>query len=172
MQLGIDNTRWKGVPILLRTGKALDSKVTEIRIVYQDKQHMGLTNDLTIRIQPNEGIVLDLLIKKPGFEDTTEHVQMDFCYGERFSAVQTDAYQRVIVDALRGDKTLFATSEEVLASWRITQPILKAWSADDVELVTYKSGSNGPVEAEQMAKNANTSWQSHTLHMCSVHPHK
>lgn len=167
--LTIDSEKWKNVPVLIRTGKALADKVTEITIVFADSEQANCYNTLTIRVQPNEGIVLDLRIKKPGFDDEVEHVQMDFCYSERLRAAHPDAYERVLVDALRGDKTLFATSEEVLQSWRISEPIIQAWSLNRVPLDTYTLGSWGPLAADELAKRAGISWLTDSLHICSVH---
>ncbi len=169
IRLSIDNDKWREVPILIRTGKSLKDKVTEITIVYQNNQKIGCRNTLTLRIQPNEGIVLDLRIKKPGFDEGVEHVQMDFCYNEKLQAAHPDAYERVLVDALRGDKTLFATSEEVLASWRITEPILEAWSSGRSVLETYENGSWGPESADKLAKDSGIDWLTDVLHICSVH---
>lgn len=171
IRLSIDNPQWQHVPVLIRTGKAMAKKVTEITLVYSVDDSEA-RNTLTIRIQPNEGIVLDLRIKKPGFDEDVEHVQMDFCYNEKVRASHPDAYERVLVDALRGDKTLFATSEEVLASWRITEPILEAWAAGRCSLDTYQSGSWGPPRADELAENAGTQWLTDALHICSVHGEK
>lgn len=167
IRLHIDNERWRNVPILIRTGKALAEKVTEITIVYKNEQNIEQQNSLTIRIQPNEGIVLDLRIKKPGFTDEFEHVQMDFCYSE-LDATHPDAYERVLVDALKGDKTLFATSKEVLASWKVTEPILEAWANNRIELLKYPNGSWGPSAADELAKNAGTAWLTDILRICHV----
>jgi len=169
VHLSIDNERWRDVPILIRTGKSLADKVTEITIVYRDTNNTERTNTLTLRIQPSEGIVLDLKIKKPGFEEGEDHVQMDFCYTEQMKVSHPDAYERVIVDAMRGDKTLFATSEEVLASWRITEPILDAWQSNLCKMNSYKNGSWGPKAADKLATSAGTEWMTDTLHICSVH---
>jgi glucose-6-phosphate 1-dehydrogenase len=156
VRLAIDNDRWRGVPVLLRTGKGLAEKATEITLVFCEKPGAE-TNSLTFRIQPNEGIVVSLQAKKPGFTDEMQEVQMDFLYRNSFVGIQPDAYQRVLVDALKGDKTLFATSEEVLASWRIVEPILHAWSISK-ELPTYEIGSWGPSEATNLAHNAHIQW--------------
>lgn len=169
VELHIDNTRWDKVPILVRTGKSLTEKVTEITIVYKDASNPSCRNTLTIRIQPNEGIVLDLRIKKPGFDDQIEHVQMDFCYQDKYtSTVHPDAYERVLIDSMRGDKTLFATSDEVIASWKVIQPILDAWNNNHSPLLTYDNGSWGPKEAEEMAKNTGIEWLTDSLQICSI----
>ncbi len=159
VRLSIDNDRWRDVPILLRTGKALAEKVTEITLVF--KTRAGQSDDrnmLTIRIQPNEGIVLSFLAKKPSLANETETVQMEFCYNSSFSGKQPDAYERVLVDAIRGDKTLFTTDKEVLASWKIIESILQAWSTNGDSLIRYAPSSWGPLEADELAAKAGASW--------------
>ena len=140
--LHIDSERWNGVPILVTTGKALSKKMTDIRIIYKSDSDANETV-LGLQIQPDEEILLDLDIKKPGYESETEEVRMNFNYKESGKNLSIDAYERVLIDALRADKTLFATSEEVLACWEISQPILDAWRANSVPLKTYQKGATG-----------------------------
>lgn len=171
VRLTVNNSRWKDVPMYIRTGKMLAEKVTEITVAFKDSDAPDCTNYLTIRIQPNEGIVLNLRIKKPGFDQQIEKVQMDFCYNEKLGVAHPDAYERVLVDVMRGDKTLFATSNEVLASWRITEPILHSWQTGQQPLLAYKNGSWGPeVEANILLKEVDGEWLTDILHICSVHP--
>ncbi len=151
LRLQINNERWQNVPILLRTGKKLAEKSTEISIVFQDNTDSGQRNYLTIRIQPKEGIILGVRVKKPGFDDNVQEVQMDFFYGSQLQAGHPDAYERVVVDVLRGDKTLFATKQEILSSWRIITPILEAWTRGLVPLSIYPAGSSGPDPATKIA---------------------
>lgn len=140
IKLSIDSEKWNGVPILIHTGKALSEKATEIKVVYEQDDSSSDANVLLIRIQPNEGFTLDLDIKKPGYAAETERIRMNYYYHDTQNALDIDAYERVIVDALRADKTLFATSEEVLASWKISQPILDAWESNRVPLTSYSRG--------------------------------
>lgn len=165
VKLSIENDRWNDIPVLIRTGKALADKVTEINVVYSSPDKPECINTLTIRIQPDEGIVLDLRIKKPGFGDGIEHVQMDFYYRDSISASHPDAYERVLVDALRGDKTLFATSDEILESWRITEPILQAWQANQTKLESYENGSWGPKSSDVLASSVGAEWPTDALHI-------
>jgi glucose-6-phosphate 1-dehydrogenase len=140
--LFIENKRWKGVPIKLMTGKALDERRTEVRINFKGD---GSSNRLVFRIQPNEGIEVDLATKKPGFDYAVEKTAMDFSYKNKFDgAGHPDAYERVLVDAVRGDHTLFATSSEVLAAWTIVQPVLDVWASSGDDLKVYQPGSKGP----------------------------
>jgi glucose-6-phosphate 1-dehydrogenase len=142
IKLSIDSDKWKGVPVFIHTGKALSEKATEIKVVYEQNDDSSDANVLLIRIQPNEGFTLDLDIKKPGYAADTERIRMNYYYyHDTQNVLDIDAYERVIVDALRADKTLFATSEEVLASWKISQPILNAWHEDRVPLTFYPRGT-------------------------------
>lgn len=136
----IDSQRWKDVPIKITTGKALSKKRTDIRIFYKSTTGANETM-LGLQIQPDEEILLDLDIKKPGYESETEEVRMNFNYKESGKNLSIDAYERVLIDALRADKTLFATSEEVLACWQISQPVLDAWANNEVPLESYEKGT-------------------------------
>lgn len=144
LRLRITNQRWRGTPLYLQTGKQLAIKATEVTVTFKDGQSATLTNRLTFRIQPNEGISLGLQAKQPGYDAKMQPVDMQFNYQTAFTGRQPDAYERVLVDALRGDRTLFATSDEVLASWRIVQPVLAEWQKGDEGLSVYSPGSAGP----------------------------
>lgn len=170
IELDINDDRWKGVPMFIRTGKALKEKVSEITIVFQDPNDKNnCQNYLTIRLQPNEGIVLDLRIKKPGFAKEIQHVTMDFCYPDTSDVTHPDAYERVIIDAIKGDKTLFATAKEVLESWRIIDPILQAWQNDQVDMLTYTNGSWGPEQSDALINRAGGNWLTDELKVCTFH---
>jgi glucose-6-phosphate 1-dehydrogenase len=159
LKLEVANTRWGGVPILLRTGKGLATTATEICVVFKDRLRAGSNDNLlVIRIQPNEGIFLKLLAKRPGFTDRLQPVNMNFLYQDSFSGTQPDSYQRVLIDAMRGDQSLFASSEEVTASWELLQPVLDAWMASDGSPELYEKGSWGPKAAEQLAANYGCVW--------------
>ncbi len=128
---------WQGVPIQLASGKKLDQKLTEIR-VYFKKTQAAQANLLRLRVQPNEGIELALWVKKPGFEQDLQMLPLDFNYQQYFDKLP-DAYEQVIVDAVRSRMNLFASSDEVLASWAILQPVLDTWG--NKELKIYKPAS-------------------------------
>lgn len=135
--------RWLDVPIRLTTGKALSTKSTEIR-VYLKKLHDEQSNMVIIRIQPNEGIDIELSTKKPGYERTfeTRHLALTFPEDTLFP----DAYEQVLVDAIRSEKSLFTSSAEVLRSWEILEPLQRAWSMDNTPLPLYqKNSSTGTV---------------------------
>jgi glucose-6-phosphate 1-dehydrogenase len=147
LKLRIDSERWQGSDVTITTGKGLREKRTEIVMTFTDPQdEADTTNVLTFRLQPNEGIHLQLRVKKPGFADEISEAVMDFSYQQAFGedSGHPGAYERVLVDAVRGDRTLFATSDEVIASWRIIEPVIQAWQASGEGMQTYASGSEGP----------------------------
>lgn len=146
LKLCIDTPRWKDVPIIIKTGKALDRKATFIKVHFRseeyDKDHL---NVLTFHIQPEEGIDIDLWVKKPGFEKVLQQANMTFSYQKTFNNDgHPDAYDRVLVDAIKGDQTLFATSEEVVESWRIIDSVISEWAKNSNGLKEYAKGSEGP----------------------------
>ncbi len=145
LKLRSNDPNWHGVPISLTTGKRLKQKLTEIR-VYFKKTQSAQTNLLTLRIQPKEGIELELWVKKPGYEQELQKLPLDFSYQQYFERLP-EAYEQVIVDAIRSRNNLFASSDEVLASWQVLQPLLKNW--DDKAPAIYKPGQT----AEQVCKN-------------------
>ena len=143
VRTSIDNDRWRDVPINIWTGKGLAEKRTEIIVTFKNADQQP--NRLRFRISPNEGIEIELLAKKPGYATTLQPTLLDFSYGSSFSDYShPNAYERVLVDAIRGDHTLFATSQEVLAAWRVVQPVLDKWSKNNgQDLITYAIGSFG-----------------------------
>lgn len=148
IRLSVNSERWQNVPMTLWTGKQLAEKRTEVTVCFKG-QDGEAANYLRMRIQPNEGIELDLLAKKPGFDNELQPAAMDFSYRNNFGSHEhPDAYERVLVDAVRGDRTLFATGEEVMQAWRIVQPVLDAWSRSAQGPDTYKGGSDGPALAD------------------------
>ncbi len=159
LHLEVANSRWGGVPVLVRTGKALADKMTEINIVFKDRTKRKVeSNLLTIRIQPDEGIGIKLQAKKPGFNDDLQPVNMEFRYQSSFEGVQPDAYERVLVDAIIGDQSLFATSAEVLKCWEILEPVLDNWQKNESHLHAYAKGSWGPEAANELAKEYGSAW--------------
>jgi glucose-6-phosphate 1-dehydrogenase len=138
MTLRSASPTWDGVPIELTTGKKLSQKLTEIRVHFK-KSQSAEANLLRLRVQPKEGIEIDLWVKKPGYEQDLQMLPLDFNYQQYFDRLP-DAYEQVIVDAVRGRGSLFASSAEVLASWEILQPVLDKW--DELKLKVYKPGSS------------------------------
>jgi glucose-6-phosphate 1-dehydrogenase len=157
VRLEVDNWRWAGVPFYIRTGKALARKVTEIVITLRPVPHLALKqegslgvhpNQLVLAMQPNEGVSMSLMAKIPGARMRVRPVNMEFLYGTSFLSQSPEAYERLILDTMRGDPTLFARDDEVEAAWRIVDPILEAWSNDTKPIPQYKAGSSGPGEQD------------------------
>lgn len=169
MKLLIDNWRWKSVPFYLRTGKRLPKKVTEIAIqfrevpllIFQSAAQQTSPNVLTMRIQPNEGISLRFEAKMPGPELRTRTVDMDFSYGTSFGMATADAYNRLLLDCMLGDQTLFTRADEVEEAWRIITPALAAWEApsDPSSIPQYEAGTWEPTEAEQLINRDGRRWR-------------
>ncbi len=145
----INNDRWRDIPIIIWTGKALAEKQNEICVTFTGQSNES--NQLRFRIQPNEGIEIDLVAKKPGFDNEFQHVSMDFSYQKNFANHEhPNAYERVLADAVRGDHTLFATSAEVLSAWRIIDSVINEWAKNANDLQDYPIGINGYQLAEPL----------------------
>jgi glucose-6-phosphate 1-dehydrogenase len=130
--------RWQGVPLRLTTGKALDKKTTEIRINFK-KVHEAQRNRLVFHIQPDEGVEVDVVAKIPGYERQLETRPLSFLYPE--DIILPEAYEQVLVDAIRSHKSLFTSGEEVQESWRILQPLLDNWDMNGQPMTIYGKGS-------------------------------
>jgi glucose-6-phosphate 1-dehydrogenase len=159
LRLEVDNWRWAGVPIYLRTGKRLARKVTEIAVTLKPVPHLAFQgqgsvgvqpNQLILTVQPNEGVSLSLGAKIPGTRMRIRPVNMEFLYGTSFLSQSPEAYERLIMDAMRGDATLFTRNDEVEAQWKIIDPILASWEQDETPLAEYPAGSHGPDEAARI----------------------
>jgi glucose-6-phosphate 1-dehydrogenase len=159
LRLEVHNWRWAGVPIVLRTGKRLARKVTEIAVQLKPIPHMAFQshgsvgvepNQLILTMQPNEGVSLKLGAKIPGGRMRIRPVAMEFRYGTTFLSQSPEAYERLILDAMRGDATLFTRADEVDAQWSIIDPVLQAWRDGAAPLCPYPAGSAGPPDAEAL----------------------
>jgi glucose-6-phosphate 1-dehydrogenase len=168
--LQIDNWRWQDVPFYLRSGKALTRKDTEIVIRFRRPPHLMFAlppgaefepNTLTICIQPDEGIHLNFEAKVPDSARATRTVGMNFAYSETFGDdAIPEAYERLLMDALNGDASLFVRSDGVEASWKIIDPVLQGWQTDAAPpLVSYARGSWGPAEADALLAKENHHWR-------------
>ena len=158
LRLAVDNWRWKGVRFYLRAGKRLPRKLTEIAITLRPVPHLALEqigsvgaqpNQLVLEIDPDEGISLSLTAKIPGARLALRPVQMEFLYGTSFVSQSPDAYERLLLDALRGTATLFTRGDEVEAQWRLCDPILQGWH-ERGPLPKYPAGSQGPAQADSL----------------------
>ncbi|MEG4214649.1 glucose-6-phosphate dehydrogenase [Microcoleus sp. Pol14C6] len=169
MKFMIDNWRWQGVPFYLRTGKRLPKKVSEIAIqfrevpllIFQSAAQQTTPNVLTMRVHPNEGISLRFEAKMPGPDLRTRTVDMDFSYGSSFGVTSSDAYDRLLIDCMLGDQTLFTRSDEVEEAWRVVTPALMEWeSSSDQDLVPkYEAGTWEPAEAELLINRDGRKWR-------------
>ena len=166
----IDNWRWAGVPFYLRSGKRLPKRVTEIAIQFKlaplmlfkrsDAQGQVEPNVLTLRLQPDEGISLKFGAKVPGSEMQIRAVNMDFFYGSSFVREQPEAYERLLLDCMLGDSTLFTRRDEVEAAWTFIQGILDEWQNEPREtILTYEAGSWGPQAADEFIWRDGRRWR-------------
>lgn len=140
--LTIDNEKWRGTEFILETGKGLSHRDSQITVHFRDKTGSSTANTLIFRVQPNEGISLTLQAKKPGLDNKSEAVVMDFDYDRSFGETSSEAYQRVIIDAVKGDQSLFLSSREVIASWQIFENVISEWSNSGEGLVFYDAGAD------------------------------
>ena len=179
MKLDIDNWRWAGTPFYLRTGKHLPSRATEIAIQFRRVPHSPFAghrampggmpppdgiapNQLLLRIQPDEGITLRFGAKVPGQAMRIESVNMDFFYGSSFQRASPDAYERLLLDCMLGDATLFAREDEVEEAWRVCTAILDGWRAhppDRIHCPNYEAGTWGPAEADDFMRRDGREWR-------------
>ena len=175
MKVKVDNWRWAGVPFYLRTGKRLPARVSEIAIQFKlpplnlfntvecDGDMCALVgakpNKLVFRIQPSESIKLSFSTKRPGMQYQIHPVTMDFDY-KTFTQPLPEAYERLLLDVLRGDSTLFMRSDELEAAWKFVTPILDYWNQQKIVPEPYRSGTWGPRAADQLLQNDGRNWRS------------
>lgn len=165
----IDNWRWSGVPFYIRTGKKLPTRVTEVVIHFKPNHHhlfanhdhlANNQNTLVLRIQPNEGILLKFSLKIPGAGFNTEQVNMDFHYDDLKGVYVPEAYERLILDCMQGDATLYARGDSTEAAWEFIDPILKAWKEDEtIPVYGYPAGTWGPEHADDLIEGENMVWR-------------
>jgi glucose-6-phosphate 1-dehydrogenase len=168
LRIYIDNWRWAGVPFYLRGGKRLPKRATEIAITFKDPPGVlfqtptqkNEPNVLALRIQPDEGTSLKINCKVPGPSSPIQPVKMDFRYGSYFGMAPPEAYERLLLDCIFGDNTLFAGENEVFNSWRLLTPVLEYWaSRKPVDFPNYKAGSWGPASADELLAKDHRKWR-------------
>ncbi len=169
LRVRLDSWRWAGVPFLLRTGKRLSRRTTEISIhfkrppllLFAERHPAGTPpNVLTFRIQPQEGIMMGFNSKIPGPSTDMRTVNMDFSYGSAFGEELPDAYERLLLDAMVGDSTLYMRKDEVDSAWAFITEILTGWGdARGPELSIYRAGSSGPESANRLLGTAERRWR-------------
>lgn len=165
----IDNWRWGGIPFYIRTGKRLPTRVTEAVIHFKPTPHYLFSqqdlcdscNQLIIRIQPDEGILLKFGMKIPGSGFNVQNVNMDFHYSDISHQRIQPAYERLIYDSMIGDKTLFAKADEVFAAWKFLNPILESWgdAGSDIPIHGYPAGTWGPENADALIEEKEMTWR-------------
>ena len=170
LKLRVDNWRWAGVPFYLRTGKRLPKRASEITVQFKQTPHLvfhrnpealAQANRLVLHIQPDEGISLSFGAKLPGPELRIQPVEMDFDYGKAFGGEPPEAYERLLLDAMKGDATLYARGEWVDIAWELLEPVLKAWASGDPRTFpNYEAGTWGPPEADTLLERDGRSWHS------------
>jgi glucose-6-phosphate 1-dehydrogenase len=166
VRLGVQNRRWAGVPFYLRCGKRLPRRVTEIAVLFKQAPHLPFhptdvemlgNNQLVIRVQPDEGVVLKFGSKVPGTTMEVRDIAMDFQYGAAFTESSPEAYERLVLDVLVGDRTLFPDAAEVEQSWRVVDPLEEAWAGTTPE--PYRAGEWGPRAADEMLTREGRTWR-------------
>ncbi len=167
LRVYLDTWRWSGVPIFLRAGKRLARKVTEISIRFKEPPlaifgqsrpfHNG--NVLIINIQPEEGITLNFNAKVPGYSIRMQPVNMDFTYGSSFGETTPEAYERLLLDAMAGDSTLYTRRDEIEAAWSFVSDIMRGWGTNRQKPYEYTPGSAGPGEANRLFKESGRRWR-------------
>jgi len=164
----VENWRWAGVPFYMRTGKRLPKRVTEIAIqfkpapleIFEDEDGAGSApNLLIVRIQPEEGISLKFLSKRPGQGMQLRPVSMDFNYGSSFGERSPSAYETLLLDAMIGDATLYTRQDMVEASWAVVEPIQNVWRETRFEFPNYPAGTWGPPEADAILARQGRVWR-------------
>jgi glucose-6-phosphate 1-dehydrogenase len=168
-KLFVDNWRWQGVPFYLRTGKRLAIKDTEIAITFKKVPHSmfisaGLSdlpaNTLVMQIQPEEGISLSFQAKRPGSKVCIGTLRMKFSYAEVFGGEPPEAYQRLLLDCMLGDQTLFTRQDDVEVSWRLLAPVLQAWESQSLMPYEYQAGSESFPQADRLIESDGSKWRS------------
>ncbi|RZC72544.1 hypothetical protein C5167_048015 [Papaver somniferum] len=161
MILRIHNERWEGVPFIMKAGKALNSSKAEIRVQFKDVPdlyHAGKKqgrNEFVIRLQPKEAMYMKLTVKKPGQDMSTIQSELDLSYGQRYQdAVIPEAYERLILDTIRGDQQHFVRRDELKAAWEIFTPLLRGIDEGKMKPLPYKRDSRGPAEADELLEKA------------------
>ena len=168
LQLFVDNWRWQGVPFYLRTGKRLTASVSEACIQFRAVPHRSFPvsagsnlepNHLTIRILPDEGIVLQFEAKYPGHRLLLKPAYLRFSYQDSFKATSREAYETLLRDVMLADQTLFMREDEVEAAWTVVMPILDQWAqAPPVDFPNYAAGSWGPTTGDQLLAKDGRRW--------------
>ncbi len=169
LRVFLDSWRWAGVPFYLRTGKRMSRRITEIAIQFKNPPHIlfreqslsnTIPNSLVMRIQPDEAVTISINSKIPGYTLEMRPVNMSFRYGSTFGEDPPEAYERLLLDVMNGDSTLYTRRDEIEASWRFITEILEGWGKlGERELPQYRAGSSGPDEAKKLLSLEGRRWR-------------
>jgi glucose-6-phosphate 1-dehydrogenase len=167
LKIFLDTWRWEGVPIFIRTGKSLGRRVSEVAIsfkepplhIFKNRGSDTWNNTLVIHIQPEEGITFNINAKIPGYTTQVRPVNMDFAYGNAFGEATPEAYERLLLDALVGDSTLYTRRDDIETSWAFITRILQGWAEDPNPLPQYRAGGSGPDEAKNLLGSLHQKWR-------------
>ena len=167
LKLFLDTWRWEGVPVFIRVGKGMGRRLSEVAVtfkqpplqIFRNQASDGGNNQLVIHIQPEEGVTFNINAKIPGYLTQVRPVNMDFAYGNTFGEATPEAYERLILDSLVGDSTLYTRRDEIEASWTFITRILQGWAEDPSPLPQYKAGSAGPEEAKKLTASIGQKWR-------------
>ncbi|HXW50501.1 MAG TPA: glucose-6-phosphate dehydrogenase [Candidatus Acidoferrales bacterium] len=169
LRLVVDNWRWAGVPFYIRSGKRMPKRITEIAVQFKEAPHLPFRKAevetpggdvLALQIQPDEGVTLRFDAKVPGPSMRIRAVEMDFSYGETFGSSDASPYERLILDCMKGDQTLFDRADGVEAAWSIVDPVLTAWATDkNVQFPNYDAGTWGPPAADELLARDGRAWR-------------
>jgi glucose-6-phosphate 1-dehydrogenase len=171
MKAEIDTWRWAGVPFYLRTGKRMADRLAEIVVRFKPIPHSIFNqptssfqpNSLVIRLQPDEGLSLNLMAKTPGDSMRLKQAELELDFREQFKAPRMEAYERLLLDVLRGQLTLFMRGDELEAAWEWVEPILDHWEQDDSSPVPYTSGTWGPAASSALIGRDGLQWREEAL---------
>lgn len=167
LKVYLDNWRWAKTPFYLRHGKRLPKRASEIAVQFKRPPHLAFSgvasaglepNRLVLRVQPDEGITLQFGAKVPGPAMQLRSVNMDFLYGSSFLTASPDAYERLLLDCMLGDRTLFMRADEVEQAWTFVTPIIEAWERETPRFPNYTAGTWGPAAAEQLIRRDGRQW--------------
>jgi glucose-6-phosphate 1-dehydrogenase len=169
LRLFVDNWRWAGVPFYLRTGKRLPKRASEVAIQFKDvpqvlfNAHPDIPLEptvLALRVQPEEGLSMRIVSKLPGPKVRVYPVKMEFNYASSFGGTTPEAYERLMLDVMAGDATLFMRRDQVDAAWKFVMPILETWEQERVlNLPEYQCGTWGPIEADRLIEQDGRHWR-------------
>ena len=168
MRLEVRNWRWAGVPFLVRAGKRMPKRATEVAVVFKRPPHeifdaareLNRPNALALRIQPDEGISVTFAAKQPGLAMNLQPVQMDFRYGSSFGQQSPEAYERLLLDCIVGDGSLFTRADEVEQAWRVCSSVLEAWEElTPPDFPNYEAGTWGPADADRLMEGLISGWR-------------